>query len=73
MKILKYFSVSLFCLFALNLYSQIPTDVPNPQNNTPVDFSKPANIIILIVLPVVIVIFTIIWYNKKRKDKELQK
>ncbi len=73
MKILKNIFVSLFSLFGLNLYSQIPTDVPNPQNNPPVDFSQPANIVIFIVLPVVILIFAIIWYNKKRKDKQVQK
>lgn len=73
MKFLKYTLASLFSLFGLNIYSQIPTEVPKPQDNTPVDFSDPVNILFFIILPVVVVIFVIIWRNKKRKDEVLQK
>lgn len=73
MRIPNYMLVSIFCLFGLNLYSQIPTEVPKPQDNTPVDFSEPVNIIFFIVLPLAAIVFVIIWYNKKRKDKTLQK
>jgi hypothetical protein len=46
---------------------QIPREVPHPDNNTPIDFSNPADIIIYIVLPVIIVIFFLIWKTKRKK------
>lgn len=68
MKFLKYLVASFLSLLGLSLYSQIPTEVPKPQDNSPVDFSEPTNIIIFIVLPLLVVVFVIIWRNKKRKN-----
>lgn len=73
MKILKYFLISLFALTQFEMYSQIPTDVPKPQDNSPVDFSDPVNIILFIVLPLLAVVFVLIWRNKLRKDETGQK
>jgi len=72
MRLIKYTLASIFGLFGWVAHSQIPTDVPNPSNNTAVDFSEPANIIVFIVLPVVIAIFILLWYRQKQKDKTEQ-
>lgn len=48
--------------------AQIPTEVPKPQDNKPVDFSNPTDIIIFIVLPLVVIVLFIVWRGKKRKD-----
>ncbi len=73
MKFLKYSLASLFSLFGLNVFSQIPTEVPKPQDNSPVDFSEPVNIILFIILPLAVVVLVIIWRNKRQKDETVQK
>lgn len=73
MKFLNLVLASFLSLIGLHAYSQIPTDVPKPQNNYPVDFSDPANIVIFIVLPILAVVFVIIWRKKKQKAKTGQK
>ncbi len=35
---------------------QIPREVPHPNNNQPIDFSKPEDIVIYIVLPLFFVL-----------------
>ncbi len=48
---------------------QIPEGVPHPDRNTPLDLSDPAEVILYIVLPVVIVVLFFVWRRKKlRKD-----
>ncbi|HLW32444.1 MAG TPA: hypothetical protein VKX40_09290 [Aequorivita sp.] len=55
-------------LSAFLVSAQIPTEVPKPQDNQPVDFSDPIELVIFIVLPLVVVVLFIIWTRKKRKD-----
>ncbi|AWH75409.1 adenylosuccinate synthetase [Dokdonia sp. Dokd-P16] len=51
---------------------QIPTDVPKPQNNSPIDPSSPIELLIFIVLPVLLII--VYFVNRKRvKNKNQQK
>jgi len=73
MKFIKLLLVCFFGLLGTNVFSQIPTEVPKPQDNTPVDFSKPGNIIVFIVIPVVVILLVLIWRNKRRKDQTVQK
>ncbi len=58
-------------LFILKLLFvlQIPTDIPNPDNNKPLDFSDPFEIIVFIVLPILVILLYIFWKRHKRKDK----
>ena len=65
MKSLNIVLASFLSILGLDAYSQIPTDVPKPQNNYPVDFSDPVNIIIFIILPLLAVVLVIIWRKKK--------
>ena len=65
----------IFCfilaLFPLKIISQIPTEVPHPDNNTPVDFSNPADIIMYIGLPIIVIILYFVWRKSaRRKDDE---
>lgn len=50
--------------------AQIPFEVPKPSNNTPIDLSNPADLVIYVVLPIIVVILAIIsWrYKKKRRS-----
>lgn len=64
---------TLFLLFIVLLQflsmAQIPKDVPHPSNNTPLDFSNPADIIIYIALPLLAGVFVWIWLRRKKKHK----
>jgi hypothetical protein len=48
---------------------QIPREVPHPDNNSPLDFSNPADIIIYLILPAVFLILYLV-VRKKRAQKE---
>jgi len=67
MKNSKYNLASIIFFIGLAAYAQIPRDVPNPQDNSPVDFTDPANIIILVILPLLVIGLVILWRNKKKK------
>lgn len=65
---MKRFPHLIVLLFASTAaFSQIPTEVPKPQDNTPLDLTNPANIIIFIVLPLCAVLFFFIYRDKKKK------
>ncbi|EPR70291.1 hypothetical protein ADIWIN_3647 [Winogradskyella psychrotolerans RS-3] len=49
------------------LSAQIPQGTPNPGENTAIDISRPFDIIVYIILPILIVIFYLVWRQKKRK------
>ncbi len=46
---------------------QIPTEVPKPQNNSPIDPSSPVELFVFIVLPIILIAVYIIARNRKRK------
>jgi len=48
---------------------QIPTEVPHPDNNTPLDFSNPFELIVYIIIPVAMLLFYF-FLRKKRKQKK---
>ena len=47
---------------------QIPTEVPHPDRNSPLDLNSSADIIIYIVIPLLIVLLFIIGRRRKKKD-----
>ncbi|RMA64429.1 hypothetical protein BXY75_1304 [Ulvibacter antarcticus] len=57
-------------LFILKGTAQIPKEVPHPNNNSPVDFSKTEDIIIYIVLPVIFIVLYFISRKYRHKKKE---
>lgn len=70
--------MSSFLIFATLMYHflflktglQIPKEVPHPDNNSPLDLNNPADIIIYIVLPIIVVILYFLWRKKNRKEKK---
>lgn len=66
---------TLLILLATPLFSlaQIPTEVPKPQDNTPLNFSDPFEIIMFFILPIVFIVLFFIWRGKKKRDAEDKK
>ncbi|PKQ47003.1 adenylosuccinate synthetase [Confluentibacter flavum] len=51
------------------LIIQLPIGTPNPDDNKPLNFSEPFDVIVFLILPVLVIIFYILWRkNKNRKD-----
>lgn len=55
-------------LSTILVHGQIPTEVPKPQDNKPVDFTDPVEIVVFILLPLIMIVLFIIWSKKKRRD-----
>ncbi len=49
---------------------QIPREVPHPDNNTPLDFSNPFEVIIYIVIPVLLIVMYF-FLRKKKHSKNI--
>jgi len=62
---IKYAALFFFTPF---LYAQKPTHSPNPQDNTPIDFNNLFDVIVFIVLPVLMIIFYILWRKQVKKN-----
>lgn len=69
MKNKNIYVFALFSFLYATVFAQIPKEVPHPSNNSPIDLSQPADIILYVVLPVVVVILYFVWRNKKKKRK----
>ncbi|MEZ4857657.1 MAG: adenylosuccinate synthetase [Flavobacteriaceae bacterium] len=48
---------------------QIPTDVPNPSQNTPIDITSVFDIVLFIVAPILLIVFYILLRRKKKTAK----
>lgn len=48
------------------LPTQTPKGTPNPGESKPIDLSDPFEIIVFIILPILIIVFYLIWRNKNR-------
>lgn len=50
--------------------AQIPSQVPKPSTNTPVDWSNTPDLIIYLILPIIIILFMLAYkfYKKKSED-----
>lgn len=61
--------LTIFIFIGLSeVMAQIPYSVPKPANNTPIDLSNPADLIIYVILPIVALIFAIIaWQYRKNR------
>jgi membrane protein DedA with SNARE-associated domain len=59
----------LTLFFGLLVYAQKPTMAPKGDHK-PIDFSRPENIIIYIVIPLVFLALYFLWRSKKRKERE---
>lgn len=51
------------------LLLQLPIGTRN-QDDSPLDMTSPFDVIVFIVLPILMVIFYILWRKKKKQDKD---
>ncbi|MHA7944226.1 adenylosuccinate synthetase [Formosa sp. 3Alg 14/1] len=51
----------------LALFAQLPLGTPNPDDNQPVDFSDPFNIVVFIILPIIAIILYVYWRKQQHK------
>ena len=58
--------LSWFCLSITTIKAQIPTQVPGPDDNSPIDLSNTADILIYIVLPVIILLLLLFRLKNKK-------
>ncbi len=52
------------------LLLQLPIGSRNQDDNDPIDFTSPFDVIVYIVLPVLMIIFYILWRRRKKRDKD---
>ncbi|MEQ8218902.1 MAG: adenylosuccinate synthetase [Arenibacter sp.] len=52
------------------LLLQLPIGTRNPDDNNPIDLTSAFDVIVYIILPILMIIFYIIWRKKKKQDKE---
>ncbi len=64
-KYLLFIAAILF--FCSNTLAQLPTHSPNPDNNSPIDLSETADILIYIVMPVLILLLLVLRLRKRKK------
>ncbi|MEX1001576.1 MAG: hypothetical protein WDZ35_05625 [Crocinitomicaceae bacterium] len=55
----------LACLYPPFLYGQRPREIQ--VDNEPPLWESPATVLVLIVIPLIMIIFGIIWYQKRKK------
>lgn len=48
---------------------QIPTDVPNPANNTPVNLNNPFEVILYVIAPILLFVLYLYLRKKSRSNK----
>lgn len=52
------------------LLLQLPIGSRNPDDNDPIDLTSTFDVIVYIVLPVLMIIFYILWRRRKKGDKD---
>lgn len=57
------------CMLYTIFTFQLPIGTPNPDDNTPLDFSDPFEVIVFIVLPILAIIFYVLWKRQKNNKK----
>lgn len=50
------------------LLIQLPIGTPSPDNNNPINLTRPFDVVVYIILPILVVIFYILWRRKKRDN-----
>lgn len=59
--------IPVFMIFTTQLFAQIPRGVPQPSQNSPIDFSSTSDIIIYIVIPAILIVIYLSWRIVSRK------
>lgn len=48
---------------------QLPMGTPNPDDNQPLDFTDPFEVIVFIIIPVLAVVLYMLWKKKRNNRK----
>ncbi|WP_263649832.1 hypothetical protein [Rasiella rasia] len=62
-----YGFLSMFLVAFTTTNAQIPSEVPGPDDNPPIDLSNTADILIYIVLPIIILLLLLFRIKKNKK------
>lgn len=54
----------------IHLAVQLPSNTPNPGEDTGIDFSDPFEVIVFVIFPILLVFFYLIWRKKQKKEDE---
>lgn len=49
---------------------QLPQGTQNPDDNLPVDLKDPFDLIVFVILPILLIVFYIIWKRKRKNRKD---
>lgn len=52
---------------------QIPTEVPHPSNNTPIDLSNIFDVLLFIIAPLLLIVFYFLLRKKSKETKDSNK
>lgn len=52
------------------LLNQLPPGTQNPDDNFPVDFTDPFEVIVFVILPMLIIIGYILWKRKRKNPND---
>ena len=48
----------------------MPIGTRNPDDNSPIDLTNAFDVIVYIILPILMIIFYILWRKKKKQDQD---
>ncbi len=68
MKIQNFIITLILITIGATAFAQKPTQAPKAQNSS-VDFSRPENIVLYVVLPIIFILLYFVWRRTKRRDK----
>ncbi|RXG11535.1 hypothetical protein DSM03_11229 [Leeuwenhoekiella aestuarii] len=49
---------------------QLPQGTQNPDDNLPVDFNDPFDVIVFVILPIILIVGYILWKRKRNNRKD---
>ncbi|MBJ7882815.1 adenylosuccinate synthetase [Gelidibacter salicanalis] len=53
-----------------SLIIQLPPGTRNPDDNSPLDFTNAFDVIVYIILPILLIIFYVLWRRSKKRHKD---
>ncbi len=51
-------------------FLQLPMGSRNPDDNNPIDITDPFDLIMYIILPILLLIFYLLWKRNKKNDRD---
>lgn len=67
---MKPVTTIILLLLSVSVLAQSPSELPHPKDNHPIDLTNPADLILYVVLPFVLVVLFFIWRKRKKDDME---